>query len=229
MIIVKSLDIDDHCFLVGNIISMFHTLPTFFIVYMVCWGAACFVAIAMMFFRAKDIDLFSEHYKNYLLAPWKIVTFGISAAGLILIAPYTGDVTWDYYDAAMMAVLTFITAPWSVGTLFKVLVKQRALWQGYVAICLWLFSASWCYDLYLWIRDGYYPVTWFANIFASSILYISAGLLWNLAYVPGRGVIFGFMDKSWPDMNVQTSLKNVFIFALPFMLIAGVAIISFVF
>jgi hypothetical protein len=33
---------------------------------------------------------------------------------------------------------------------------------------------------YLWMRDGHYPVTWWANLLASSVLYLCAGLFWNL-------------------------------------------------
>jgi hypothetical protein len=56
-----------------------------------------------------------------------------------------------------------------------------------VALCLWLFSASWSYDLYLLLRDGSYPVTWLANLFASSLLYLSAGLFWNLHWTARTG------------------------------------------
>lgn len=151
----------------------------------------------------------------------------VATAGLILIAPYTGDPTWDYLDASFMALLTYITAPWSIGVLYKVVRRQCPIWQAYAAICIWLFSASWSYDLYLLLRDGYYPITWFSNIFASSVLYISAGLLWNLEYIPSRGVIFGFMDTRWPNLDKHTSFGKVLFFTLPFMLIASSAILYF--
>ncbi|MBC3918102.1 hypothetical protein H8L32_11490 [Undibacterium sp. CY18W] len=39
------------------------------------------------------------------------------------------------------------------------------------AFGMWMFSASWCYDLYLLLRDGVYPLTWEANIYAPSVMY----------------------------------------------------------
>jgi hypothetical protein len=147
---------------------------------------------------------------------------------LIFIAPYTGDMTWDYYDAAFMSILTFVTAPWTVGVLYNTLRGQRSFGDAYVALCVWMFSASWSYDLYLLLRDGNYPATWAANIGASSLLYFSAGLLWNLEYRRDRGVLFAFMDAEWPACQQQTAFRHIIWYALPFMLIVGIAILSFV-
>jgi hypothetical protein len=97
----------------------------------------------------------------------------------------------------------------------------------YVAICIWMFSASWSYDLYLILRDGAYPDTWFPNIFASSVLYVSAGLLWNLEWKEGRGVIFGFMEPSWPEVTDNRVFRKIVWFALPFMVLAAAMIIAF--
>jgi len=96
-----------------------------------------------------------------------------------------------------------------------------------VAICIWMFSASWSYDLYLILRDGAYPDTWFPNIFASSVLYVSAGLLWNLEWKEGRGVIFGFMEPSWPEVADNRVFRKIVWFALPFMALAAAMIIAF--
>lgn len=202
-------------------------MPIFFKVYLASWSICFLVALIILYSKFKYFDLSNKHYWLLLFQPWKIITFLIATTGLTLIAPYTGDSTWDYYDALFMALLTYITAPWVIGVLYKVVRRQCPIWQAYVAICIWLFSASWSYDLYLLLRDGYYPITWFSNIFASSVLYISAGLLWNLEYIPKRGIIFGFMDNNWPTINSHTSFKKIALFALPFMIIASVAILSF--
>ena len=109
-----------------------------------------------------------------------------------MIAPYTGDPTWDYFDALMMSVLTFTTAPWAVGTLYRALRRKADVAQAYVALCALLFSASWCYDIYLVFRDGIYPATWRANFAASSILYLLAGMLWSLEWRPARVSHWGY-------------------------------------
>jgi hypothetical protein len=95
----------------------------------------------------------------------------------------------------------------------------------YVASCLWMFSASWSYDLYIVVRDGDYPITWGANIAASSVLYMSAGLLWSLEWRPERGVTFGFLEKDWPAIHGRQHTRRVLWYALPFMLLATAMIV----
>jgi hypothetical protein len=159
--------------------------------------------------------------------PWKTVTFTVATISLTVIAPYTGDPTWDYFDALFMSVLTFFTAPWVTGVLYKVGKRELPPKQAFVAVCLWMFSASWSYDLYLLIRDGYYPVTWLPNIFASSSLYISGGLLWNLDWRKKRGVIFSFMEADWPVPSSHPVFWKIIGFALPFMILVASLILYF--
>jgi len=166
-------------------------------------------------------------YARFLGAPWKLVTFAISGIGITVVAPYTGDPTWDYYDAAFMAVLTFATAPWATGTLYLAFRGKSGVRQAYVAACLWMFSASWSYDLYLLMRDGEYPNTWLPNIPASSVLYCAAGLLWNLDWRQGRGATFAFLEPGWPRVAPQAGFGRVAWIALPFMAIAAASILYF--
>jgi hypothetical protein len=203
-------------------------MDDFFINYLLAWGSACLVALAIFIYRFKTWDITRRGYWRFLLQPWKAASFAVAASGLILIAPYTGDVTWDYFDAAFMAILTFSTAPWAVGVLYKAAQRQRSAWDAYLALCAWMFSASWSYDLYLLLRDGEYPATWDVNIGASSVLYLAAGLLWNLEYREGRGIIFAFMEETWFVDQARTAFRQIVWYALPFILIAAVAILSFV-
>ena len=194
---------------------------------MTAWGLACLVAIYLMIRRRTAIGLFQPKYWRFLFQEWKVVTFLVAAVGLTLVAPYTGDYTWDYIDASFMSILAFATAPWAVGIIYKAAHGKATIVQVYVAICTWMFSASWSYDLYLVLRDGSYPFTWLPNIFASSVLYISAGLLWNLEWKEGRGVIFGFMEPDWPRVAHTRHFHKVIWFALPFMVLASALIMSF--
>ncbi len=158
---------------------------------------------------------------------WKVITFLTAAAGMIIIAPYTGDPTWDYFDALYMSVLAFATAPWTLGTIYKAVRKELPLRQGFVAFCVWMFSASWSYDLYILLRDGEYPLTWYANIFASLVLYILAGLFWSLEYRKERGVVFSFMERDWPESDVNSDFPKILAFALPIMVLVAVLILYF--
>ncbi len=206
----------------------YQPVEPFFQIYMTAWGLACALALAIYLRDRRSFSLSRREYWQFLAEPWKLATFGAAWAGLALIAPYTGDPTWDYVDASFMSLLTFATAPWAVGALYKVARRELPLKHAYVAFCVWMFSASWSYDLYLVLRDGDYPFTWLPNIFASSVLYVSAGLLWNLEWQPNRGVIFAFMREGWPARSPHARLGRVIWLALPFMLIATIAVLSFV-
>jgi hypothetical protein len=202
-------------------------MSTFFYYYIAVWSTACVIAFALMVLNRNTIILFQKNYWGFLKVKWKVITFIIPMSAFVILAPYTGDPTWDYYDAAFMSILTFISAPWSVGTLFRFIRRQEKLKIAYIAVCVWLFSASWSYDIYLVFRDGDYPNTWLPNIFASSVLYISAGLFWNLEYKEGRGVIFGFMDNDWPGTATGNNFNRIVFYALPFMVLAAAVFVPF--
>ena len=202
-------------------------MNTFFYSYIACWSSACIIALVILLQNRNTIILFHKSYWRFLLTAWKLTTFLIATSAFIILAPYTGDATWDYYDAAFMSILTYMTAPWSIGILFRFIKKLEKPRIAYVAVCVWLFSASWSYDIYLVFRDGFYPITWSSNIFASSVLYISAGLFWNLEHLEGRGVIFGFMINDWPSAGTEGNFNKILFYALPFMILAAAVFIPF--
>lgn len=198
-------------------------MSMFLSIYLGCWLATCILSGWLMWRHRRTLELFSSGYRSFLTTRWKLVTFAISATGLIIIAPYTGDPTWDYIDAAFMAGLTFYTAPWVVGVFYRYLKHRTSGVLLFLAACTWMFSASWSYDGYILLRDGVYPETWLPNIYASSVLYFSAGLLWNLEWQEGRGMIFGFMRSGWPSRACDQRFEKILWLALPFMLIAAAA------
>ena len=200
-----------------------------FQVYLAIYSLACLVAVALMFHERGSLLLFQRVYRQFLFAPWKLLTFAIAAVSMTVMAPYTGDPTWDYVDAAFMSLLTFLTAPWAVGVLYRALFRATRLTQIYIAVCVWMFTVSWSYDVYILLRYGYYPPTLLPNIVLSSILYFAAGLMWNLQRKPGHGVVFGFMDESWPNLENELGFRQVAWFALPIMLLVTLMIAPFLF
>ena len=196
--------------------------------YVAAWGLACVAALAIYARNPQSFAISTRSYWHFLSEPWKLATFVAGTALITLVAPYTGDPTWDYVDGFFMSVLCFTTAPWVAGTLFLAAKRRVAPAEIHVALCTWLFSASWSYDAYLLWRDGRYPDTWFANLFASSVIYLSAGLFWNLEYVPSRGVIFSFMREGWPSRPQQAPVWRFALYALIFALPAIAAVLMFV-
>jgi hypothetical protein len=184
---------------------------------------ACLVALSLGVILAlrhrRRVSLLGGDYWRFLAVRWRLVTFAIATVALVVVAPYTGDPTWDYYDASFMALLTFTTAPWTLGCFFRALTGRgrRDPVELYVAACAWMLSTSWSYDLYYLIRFGFYPPSWLSNIGASAILYGSAGLFWNLDWRPGRGVTFSFLEAQWPAADLGGHFTNVLGFAAGFM------------
>lgn len=200
-----------------------------FQVYLAIYSLACLVAAALMVRERNNLLLFHGVYRRFLFAPWKLLTFAVAAVSMTVMAPYTGDPTWDYVDATFMSLLTFLTAPWAVGTLYRAILRTAPLAHIYIAVCVWMFTVSWSYDVYILLRYGYYPPTWLPNIVLSSILYFAAGLMWNLQRKAGRGVVFGFMDEKWPNLDNELGFRQVVWFALPIMLLVTLMIAPFLF
>jgi hypothetical protein len=200
-----------------------------FRIYLTAWSLACAGAAVVALRRRRVLGLFGPGYAALLSVPWKLATFAIAAAGMMVVAPWTGDPTWDAWDAGFMALLTYLTAPWSVGTLFLALRRRAPAADAYLAACLWMFSASWSYDLYLVLRTGIYPGTWLTNIGLSSILYLCAGMMWNLEVRPGRGMTFGFLEPGWPEAPADRGFRRLLPVAAPIMLLVAAMILAFVF
>jgi len=202
-------------------------MEPFFKAYVAIWTAACLAAFALYLRRPSAFSISGRGYWHFLSEPWKLAAL-VAGTGLItLVAPYTGDPTWDYVDGLFMSVLCFATAPWVVATLYFALRRKARMDEVYVAVCAWLFSASWSYDIYLVWRDGVYPDTWFANLFASSVIYLCAGLFWNLEYREGRGVIFSFMNEAWPVRPPPAPAWRLAVYALIFAAPAIAAVLMF--
>jgi len=203
-------------------------MDSYFGIYVAAWGSACVVALIIYLRERASYPVSRPDYWRFLATPWRLATFAVAGGAITFMAPYTSDPTWDCTDGLFMSVLAFTTAPWTVGTIYRVLRGRLPFRQAYVACCVWLFSASWSYDLYILLRDGLYPPTWFPNIFASSVLYVSAGLLWSLDWKDGRGAIFSFMEDEWPPSNAaRTPFRKIWWVALPFIAIVVALTVPF--
>jgi hypothetical protein len=165
--------------------------------YIATWATACGVAVVVTAARFRTFAVARRAYWAGLARPWKLATFAVAFAGIVLVAPRSGDPTWDHTDAAFMAILTYTTAPWTLGVLARAALRRptsRA--EVYVAVCVWLFSASFSYDLWLYVRDHAYPRTWWSNLLASSGLYACGGAMWSLR---GARPAFAFLADDWPE------------------------------
>ncbi|HZS38173.1 MAG TPA: hypothetical protein VFF06_15150 [Polyangia bacterium] len=141
-----------------------------------------------------------------------MTTLSLSAALLIVVAPYMNDPHWDAPIALVMSLATFATAPWAVGALWR----HRSVASVAGALVAWLASAGWSFDAYWWARRGFYPDVWRENLAASSMLYLAAGLLWNLDWTPERKLHLAFRDPDWPAQRPPPPFRRI---ALPVLLV----------
>jgi hypothetical protein len=191
----------------------------FYQVYIMFWAALCLTALIIFIRNIKDSLFNKKSYWLFILKPWKLSLFIFAIVVLTVVAPYSGDHTWDYYDMSFMGILTYITAPWSLGVIYRFIKRKSSFDQLFVAICVWMFSASWSYDIYIYFRDGQYPLTWWPNAILSSILYFCGGMLWNIEWTKGKGVYLAFEDDIWPIRSSGLVFPKIMKFTLPFIII----------
>jgi hypothetical protein len=190
------------------------------IVYLAAWSTACVVALFVAALRWRSFAIARRAYVIGMMRPWKLATFALAFAGIVLVAPRSGDPTWDHWDAAFMAILVYVTAPWTLGVLYRA--RKRSFAEVYVAACVWLFSASFSYDLYIFLRDHHYPRTWWSNMIVSSGLYGLGGAMWSLRGTPGARPTFAFVRDDWPTSLADGSARPL----LPYIAIFMIAVVG---
>jgi hypothetical protein len=196
--------------------------------YVASWSLVCLVALAIAWFRRRALAERYRGYFRFLFVPWKVVTFVVALTGITLIAPYTGDMYWDYTVAAVMATGSFLTAPWALAVLWRFVHCKAPFSDAFVATCAWLFVASWSYDGWNYLRLGHYPLTWAANIFASSFLYVLAGAFWSLDHCDGRPQL-AFLTDDWPTRSANGAFVRLLPWLVAIMALVSFLILSFVF
>lgn len=213
-----------------------HTLsvPPFFAKYIALWASFCLVAIVILAIDRRRLLPEWRVYFRFLCMPWKLCVFAPAFLFVTFAGPYTDDETWDVVTGAGMSLLTFLTAPWSIGLMYQVLTGRRPLRYLVVASALLFFSSSWFYDGYLLLRDGAYTPRWWANLILSSIIYTAAGLLWNLEakerldFMEHSDFRFSFVRPDWPQRSSDTRFVPLLPLLVPLVLIAAYVIVAFV-
>ncbi|MEA3192535.1 MAG: hypothetical protein QOD26_868 [Betaproteobacteria bacterium] len=108
------------------------------------------------------------------LRPWKLATLFIGIALLIGGSIYLPAPDWDIPISLIMALLAYLTAPWSL----RVIVERR--WRSLpLALLLTWFTVDGCYWLYWrWKNPAALDLMRDVNFLASLALYGMCGVLW---------------------------------------------------
>jgi hypothetical protein len=111
---------------------------------------------------------------NEYLRPWKLITLAAGITLLVAGAFYYRAPDWDIPISLIMAILAYITAPWSL----RVLLERRwKLWPA-MLFATW-FTVDGSYWLYWRYKDpAALEAMREANFFASLALYGICGVLW---------------------------------------------------
>lgn len=173
--------------------------------YLAVWIVYCFGAVA---FAASDRSFKSlvKPYVGYLLVPWKLVLFLPAGIFVTFAGQFAWDDTWDLVSGAGMSILTFLTAPLTLGIAVQVYQRRLPARLLIIASAMMLFSASWFYDGWLLLRDGRYPNMWLPNLLLSPYLYVLAGVVWNLEESDDGRVGLGFMRSNWPTASTTSRM-----------------------
>lgn len=116
-------------------------------------------------------------YLSYLaeyLRPWKLVTLALGIALLVLGSFYYEAPDWDIPISLIMAILAYLTAPWSM----RVLIERQWRFWPLMLFFTW-FTVDGCYAIYWHFKN---PVALAlmreANFPASLSLYGMCGIVW---------------------------------------------------
>jgi hypothetical protein len=108
------------------------------------------------------------------LRPWKLLTLAVGIVLLILGSFYYPAPDWDIPISFIMAILAYLTAPWSM----RVVLERRWRQWPLMLFFTW-FTVDGCYAIYWHFRN---PVALAlmrdVNFSASLALYAACGLLW---------------------------------------------------
>lgn len=180
-------------------IALSHSFTSY---YIILWISLSVVGVKILINSHRTPD--NKIHISFPFVWWKIFTFLVATGILSAMAPIANDPTWDIPETIMMCSLTFLTAPWTTGIIYRAIVWYERVWgEIYVAMIMLLFSASWSYDLYVWIWQWIYPVSWSWNLMISPILYLCAWAFWSLEWRDWKWVIFSFQEKRWIMNNSQ--------------------------
>ena len=130
--------------------------------------------------------------------PWKLITLALGIALLIIGSFYYEAPDWDVPISLVMAILTYLTAPWSL----RVILERRWRLWPVMLLATW-FTVDGSYWLYWHFKN---PVALElmreANFFASLSLYGICGVIWLY-----RGSLYQLLSEA--NTRIRLLLSNI--------------------
>jgi hypothetical protein len=128
--------------------------------------------------RARGGFLPDRGYVAELARPWKILSFAIGMGWLLFGALNYGISDWDVGISILMGGLTYLCAPWSVGTILAAVRRRPRGWVPGIVAALFVawIVVDGIYVLYHTLMGN--EMFRVENFYASSALYFLAGSIW---------------------------------------------------
>jgi hypothetical protein len=200
----------------------------FFRLYATLWVLFCLCALGILLKEQKHLRSEWEGYLRFLCIPWKLAFFVPAFLFVTFAGRFTNDETWDMITGSGMSILTFLTAPLCVGLVYQVLKGKKPPRFIIVSIALCLFSSSWFYDGYLYLRDGAYTSRWLGNLMLSPIIYVAAGFLCSLEAKDSFRYTLSFLRPDWPKPPSDKRFRPLLLISIPLIMIAAFVLVAFV-
>lgn len=194
------------------------------IAYSTVWIGVFGFCITVAWRARSTLSLLDREYASFLKTPWRLASATLGTLCFVALSRYASDPYWDAVVGIFMPVVTYLTAPWVVGILYRATRRKDRDWLP-LALCLWLFSTSWSYDLYNFIKMGSYPRTWTDNLIASNVLYASGGLLWNFTVDSSGRATLSFLHEPWPQAPRHGEVRGVWLWVMVTALVIGSIVI----
>lgn len=129
------------------------------------------------------------------IRPWKLITLLIGIALLVAGSFYFKAPDWDIPISFIMAILAYLTAPWSLR-----IILERKWWQWPAMLCVTWFTVDGCYAIYWHFKDpSALEMMRAANFPASLSLYGICGVIW---------LYQGSMRQLLSEISDKTRLTN---------------------
>ena len=161
---------------------MLQNISMNFKLYIATYSVLILIAIVLVIKNRRSFNFLTKEYFQFIFTRPRFIIYVLGSLALILPVEQLKLHSWDYPIAVFQPILTYLTAPWAISALNKIVKGKAKISEVYVALCMMLFAGSWSVEIYLLFRDGYYMPDWLINIPIGICCYSIAGIIWNIPW-----------------------------------------------
>lgn len=142
--------------------------------------------------------LFLKKYFQFIFIKWKLISFILATVLISSVSKFAHDPTWDIGVSVLMSILTYLTSPFAVKSIYDGIITKKITQSLVVSFIFIYLSSVGSYDFYNYVLYGFIPESNIENVFISVPIYLLAGIFWNLE-TGNNGKILSLKNKDWPS------------------------------